>query len=192
MTRCFRQTIVVAATSLMVATWTPIPQAAAQLTNARQAIIDRQLRAARGRALSDPQGAARDLGQVRGELHDYNRGVTLGPNAARIDRQLRTLGDQQVHRPAAPPVSAPNQPAQPPSSVQPGSSGIPSVDQNVALARGLLDHASEGIAEGREDSARSDLSIVQETLSGLKGLKVAAPLTARASALQARLDRRDH
>ena len=174
----------VAGAALLMAT----QPAVAQLSRSDQAILERQLRAARGRALSDPNGAARDLGQIRHDLRRDNRGVTLGPNSARIDRQLRTLGDQQVRPRTVPAVPTPNQPAQPPSSVEPGTTGIPSVDQNVSLARSLLDHANEGIAEGRTDAARSDLALVQQTLTGLKGLEVAAPLTARAATLQSRLD----
>ena len=179
----------VLAVGLLAVLATPWP-AAAQLSRPDQAILERQLRAAQGRALSDPEGAARDLGRLHHDLRRDNGGVSFGPDAARIDRQLRTFGDRQVRRPDVARRRVPGTPAEPPSSVEPGTSGIPSVDQNVTLARSLLDRADEGIAEGRTDSARSDLALVQESLTGLKGLVATAPLAARAAALQSRLDGR--
>lgn len=164
--------------------------AAAQISRGEQAIQDRQLRAIRNRAVTDPSGAARDaVGARRSLVRDNEGAITFGPQGQRIDRQLRALERQPVAvpprgtTPLAPDVREPDLP----SSIEPGPEGLPGVGQTISLVGRLLDRAETGIGEGRGSSARSDLSAAEQGLAGLAAVDAAQPLVRRARALRTRL-----
>lgn len=161
----------------------------AQTSRGQQAIQRRELRAIRNRAVTDPAGAARDLGDARRDVVRDNRGVTLDAPSRNVDRQLRALGDQPAQ---IPPRGANLEPPTPrrtelPGSIEPGPTGLPSVDSGASVVMRLLDRAESNIAEGRPASARSDLSAAEQGLAGLSSLDTAGPLSARVRSLRTRL-----
>lgn len=164
--------------------------ATAQISRGEQAIQDRQLRAIRNRAVTDPAGAARDAASARrGLVRDNEGAITFGPQGQRIDRQLRALERQPVvlpprgTTPAAPDLREPGLP----SSLEPGPDGLPGIGQTISLVGRLLDRAEVGIGEGRASSARSDLVAAEQGLAGLSSLEAAQPLARRAQTLRSRL-----
>lgn len=184
--RGFAATMLVATVPVLV-TVLPAP-APAQLSRGEAAILNRQNRAIQNRAVDDPGGAATDLGRQRRDLLRDNRGVNFGPEGARINRQLRALGN------APPPAGVPEPPsvASPGLPPQPGTLSrdpalLPSLTPDAAVVGQLLDRAENGINAGRRDQARSDLATADQGLAGLSSVGTAAGLSARAAALHARI-----
>lgn len=162
-------------------------QAEAQLSRGENAILKRQLRGVESRAVTDPAGAARDLGNTRRDLVRDNRGVAYGPAGSRINRDLRGLASRSYGLvPGGGDVSDPQR-FEPLPGTQSDRETLPSLTPPTRIIARLLDRAETGLAAGRAAQAASDLSTAEQGLAGLGPLEGARSLAARAERLRSRL-----
>lgn len=122
------------------------------------------------RAVTDPAGAAAQAGEARRQ-QSVETGRSIDADAVTTGRRLdRTAQAEGAARPSVPP--------RPPAAAEPlPFSADTTRDRELfeaerdplATANLLLERAAEGIAEGRTDAARSDLSLAAAELQMAAG-----------------------
>jgi len=150
----------------------------------------RQLDAIERRAVTDPAGAAAEARELRRRMTAEGR-ASSDPEAIATERRLRAI--EAGGRPA---VSLPPRPAR---AADPLASSVDTSRDRLlfeterdplATADRLLERAAEGIAEGRIEAARSDLSLAAAELQMARGAVETARLERarqRLGELEARL-----